>query len=159
MAREFARYLVSTHRDPDWATLTTTQHDCYMALLSSPDLSWAGVVPYFPARYAGNAADLTPRKVAKAWDSLADANLLVIDHSTGEILGRSFLRHDKVLTKPNVTKAFCRALDRIASTAIRDQITAEVARIWSEEGDALASSWDVIADLLPHMSEQIGITP
>ncbi|MGN8752758.1 hypothetical protein, partial [Collinsella sp. HCP3S3_D1] len=76
-----------------------------------------------------------------------------------ENLVRSFLRHDKVLTKPNETKAFCRALDSIASTAIRDKNTAELARIWSEEGDALASSWDVIADLLPHMSEQIGITP
>jgi len=58
MPREYARYLGKTHNDADWHKLTTAQHDAYMALLSSDDLTWAGVVPYAPTRYAGLAADL-----------------------------------------------------------------------------------------------------
>lgn len=149
MPRLYARYLASTHRDADWSAMTTMQHDAYMALLSSPELSWAGVIGYFPARYAGFAADLTERKVVKTWDELADLDKLVIDKRTGEVLVRTFIRHDNVLAKPNITKAFCRAYDLIASEEVRSALVDEVGRIHAEMGDKFASSWAVMAELLP----------
>ena len=108
MAREYARYLTKTHRDPDWATLSTAHHDCYMALLSSEDITWAGVATYAPLRFL-LAADLTEKKVERLWGDLAAKHYLVIDKKAGEILCRSFLRHDNVLAKPNLTKAFVAA--------------------------------------------------
>ena len=141
----------AAHRDPDWAAMTTMQHDCYMAIVSSPDLSWAGVVPYFPARYSGLAADLTERKVAKTWDELAALDKLVIDKRTGEVLVRTFLRHDNVLAKPNIVKAFCLAYDRIASTGIRESIAREVQRIREGEGAGWAKSWELIEELFPEL--------
>lgn len=149
MSRLYARYLTSTHRDADWAAMTSMQHDCYMALLSSPELSWAGVIGYFPARYAGFAADLTERKVVKTWDELADLDKLVVDKRTGEVLVRTFIRHDNVLAKPNITKAFCRAYDLVASAEVRSALVDEVSRIHDEMGGKFASSWKVMAELLP----------
>lgn len=155
MAREYARYLMSTHKSGDWASLSTTEHDCYMALLSSPELEWSGVAPYFPARYASLASDLNTRKVAKAWQALETAGMLVIDRETGELLVRSFLRHDRVFSKPNIVKAFCRAYERVASAKLRGVIRAEIARIHAEEGASHASSWEIIAERLPELFEEL----
>lgn len=151
--RQFARYLASNHRDPDWAEMTTLQHDCYMSILSSPDLSWAGVIPYFPARYI-IAKDLTERKVARTWDELAELNKLVIDKRTGEVLVRTFMRHDNVLVKPNIVKAFCGALDRVASEVVRSAIAIEAARI-RDEGTVGDTSWNVIADQAPELFKEL----
>ena len=153
--RQFGRYLVTTHRDPDWASMTTMQHDCYMAIVSSPDLSWAGVVPYFPARYSGLAADLTERKVAKTWDELAALDKLVIDKRTGEVLVRTFLRHDNVLAKPNIVKAFCSAYERIASPVIRDAIAREARRIHDTEGAGWERTWELIEELSPELFAEL----
>ena len=133
----FGRYLVTTGRDPDWRMLTTTMHDCYMALVSSEDITWAGVVPYFPARYV-LASDLTERKVAKVWDELAALGYLVIDKAVGEVAVRSFIRHDEVLKKPNITKAMCLAFDRIRSPRVAYSILCELGRLMDELGDDLA---------------------
>ena len=129
MAREYARYLASTHRDVDWHALTTTQHDCYMAILSSDDITWAGVVPYLPSRFAGFAADLNERKVARVWDELGALGLLVIDKQTSEVLARTFIKHDNVLAKPNITRAFCKAFDKVRSDALRAAIIGELRKL------------------------------
>ncbi len=151
MARIFARYLVSTHQSDDWAAMTTTEHDCYMALLSSEDITWAGVVPYLPERFAKCASDLSERKVERAWGRLEKLDLLRIDHETGEVLVRSFLRHDAVLSKPNITKAFLRAFPAVHSPVLRATIAAEVRRLYSEHSDEWTASWLVIRQSAPEL--------
>lgn len=143
MARLFGRYLVSTHRDTDWHRLSTAQHDCYMALVSSPDLSWAGVAPYFPGRYV-LASDMNERKVAKIWDELAAIDYLIIDKPMGEVCVRTFLKHDDVLKKPNVVKAFLAALELVRSPQILSRLCQEVADIHNCGGIS-NSSLDIIA--------------
>lgn len=161
MAREYARYLTKTHRDGDWQKLTTAHHDCYMALLSSEDLTWAGVAPYMPARYAALASDLTEAKVLKLWDGLASARMLVIDRSTGEVLARTFLRHDNVLAKPNLTKAFLSAFDKVRSNRIRKAIRVELGRLFRDYPKL--AGWKQLEEQLPELfgelfAEQFGGT-
>lgn len=151
MAREYARYLTKTHRDPDWHALSTAHHDAYMALLSSDDITWAGVAPYMPARYGGLATDLTARKVERLWADLDRARFLVLDKGTGEILVRSFLRHDNVIAKPNLTKAFCQAWRRVRSDRINEVLMDELRRILHEAPKL--SGWNQIEELMP---EQFG---
>jgi len=153
MAREFARYLTSTHRAEDWHKLTTAHHDTYMALLSDEDITWAGVVPHVPARYAKLAADLTDKKVVKLWDDLARVRMLVIDAEAGEMLVRSFLRHDNVLAKPNLTKAFIRALGKVRSEAIRKAIRAELGRLFEEQPEL--AGWKQLEELLPELFAEL----
>ena len=153
MAREYARYLARTHRDDDWHRLTTAHHDAYMALLSDEDITWAGVVPHIPARYAALAADLTDKKVLKLWSDLAHQRMLVIDAAAGEVLVRSFLRHDNVLAKPNLTKAFIRALGKVRSDTIRKAIRAELGRLFEEQPDL--AGWKQMEELLPELFAEL----
>lgn len=153
MARLFARYLKSTHHDPDWHALTTCQHDCYMALLSSDDLSWAGVAPYVPSRYAGLAKDLTVPKVTRTWDELDDVRLLVIDKDAGEVAVRTFLRGDGVLGKPNLVKAFLAAWPKVRSDTIRAAIIAHLTDEYRTH--PTLAGWKTIADLNPALYEEM----
>lgn len=153
MPREYARYMRTTHHDPDWHQLTTTQHDCYMALLSSDDLDWIGVAPYFPARFAGLAADLTERKVERAWDELAERGYLVIDKKMGEVMVRTFLRHDNVLAKPNIAKAAARAYERIKSPRVRDAVHRELVKLAGDHPDL--NGWEPFAKLLPELFREL----
>lgn len=149
MAREYGRYLSKSHRDCDWTALTTTQHDCFMALVSSEDINWAGVLPYVPTRFAGLAADLTERKVEAVWAELARANLLVIDKKTGELGVRTFIKHDNVLAKPNLTKAFIRAFSHVRSASIRQAIMGELAKLLATRPDL--AGWAQIEEQLPEL--------
>lgn len=152
MAREYARYLTNTHVDPDWRELTTSHHDTYMALLSSPDISWCGVVPYIPARFV-LARDLTERKVAKLWDELAEAGMLIIDKSTGEVLVRGFINHDNVVAKPNLTKALLSALDKVRSGELLAAITTELGRLYVRRPDM--AGWRQIEELFPELFDEL----
>lgn len=153
MARQFGRYKISTHSDPDWGKLTTTQHDIYMALLSSPDIDWAGVVPYFPSRFAMFAADLTERKVERAWQGLAELGYLVIDKSMGEVLVRTFIKHDEVLSKPNITKAMLTAFDRIRSDAVREALVDELHALADEKPNL--RGWDAVHEQSPELFREL----
>lgn len=151
MPREYGRYLLTTHDDDDWHALTTLQHDCYMALLSSRDLSYAGVVPYLPGRFAGFAADLTANKVEKVWTELAARRLIVVDKTTSEILLRTYVRHDGVLTGPtNLSKAFVNAYGRVRSEALREVIAQEL-RKYRADAPTLRG-WVVVDELLPGLT-------
>lgn len=153
MARDHARLLVSIWDDPEWVSLKTMQQNAYLALISSSDLSWCGVAPLLPQRLAGLAGDLTERKVRSALDTLADLRFLVIDHTTAEILVRSYVRHDGILKQPNVTKALVRALDRVHSDTLVDTVKAELARHLRDEPDL--RGWDVIRSGWPDLYDQI----
>lgn len=152
MAREYARYLTSARLDPDWTSLTTTQRTCFMDVASSDDITWAGVTPYAPMSYV-LASDLTERKVVKAWDELAERRLIVIDKTTGEVCVRTFLRHDNVLAKPNLTKAFIAAYRRIRSDVIKGSIQAELRRLFREQPDA--SGWKQIEQQMPELFREL----
>ena len=157
MAREYGRYLTRTHRDEDWAELTTLHHDCYMALVCSEDITWAGVVPYAPLRFSSFASDLNERRVMKAWAELEEVNLLVIDKATAEILVRTFLKHDNVIAKPNLTKAMIAAYNRVRSQSITQAINRELAKL-HRDAPTLAG-WKQIEEQLPELFAELFLEP
>jgi hypothetical protein len=65
----------------------------------------------------------------RAAAELVAALFLVIDEDTEEVLIRSFLKHDGLLHKPNVTKAMVSAFTRISSPLIRGVIVHELTRL------------------------------
>ena len=52
MARDHARVLVSIWGDDDWRDLPAAAQRIYIVALSQPGLSYAGVTPYLPGRWA-----------------------------------------------------------------------------------------------------------
>lgn len=149
MAREFARILLSVWGDEGWKSLSSSDHDVFVSLLTSPDLSWCGVAPLLPQRLVEFSADLTLRKVQGSLRALEDAGLVVTDTSTGEILVRSYVRHDGVMSKPNIVKAMIRARSKVRSQLIRDALNAELGRI-HEEAPSLAG-WSTMIDVAPNI--------
>ena len=162
MARDYARYLVSTHRDADWRALTALHHDTYMATNANEAISWAGVLPYVPAMLVGFNADLTSdRKVERVWAELAEMDYLVIDRTVGEILVRTFIRHDGVISKPNLTKAMITARRKIRSDLIGQSIDRELVKLYRDLPNL--SGWkqfrEPSRELFPELFDELSREP
>lgn len=82
-----------------------------------------------PKRIAPLSSDGTPGAVEEAADELRRGLFIVTDDSTEEVLIRSFLKHDGLLQKPNVTKAMVSAFASVASAALRGVIVHELTRL------------------------------
>ncbi|TDE03448.1 hypothetical protein [Jiangella asiatica] len=153
MARDHARIEVGIWSDPDFICLDPADQHMYLLLVTSPRLSYCGVIDYVPARFTGLAKGITPAKLKARLDSLAARRFLVIDYGTAEILVRSYVRHDGLLKLPNVTKAMASALMAVVSPVVRDTVVAELARARREEPDA--KGWEGLAKTYPRLLEEI----
>ena len=64
MPRTEARIFTSIWGDPDFLALPGSAQRLYMFLLSQRDLTYCGVMPFRPSRWAGKAAGLTERELS-----------------------------------------------------------------------------------------------
>lgn len=157
MARDHARLLVSIWTDEDFTGLTSGQQLTYLSLISSPDLSWCGVLPLLPQRLALLSADATERKVRANLAALEDGRFIVTDEVTAEILVRSYVRHDNLLRQPNVVKAMVKALQKVHSDKLQRTVVAELNRAYHENPDA--KGWPVIRSEQPELFTRISANP
>lgn len=148
MARDSARLLLGIWRDADFVALPSGAQRLYLLALSQPNLSWAGVVPYTPARWAGLAPDTTPTRIRRDARVLAEARFVVVDESTEEMLVRTYVMHDRVLRSPNVTVAMTKAAHLIVSPVVRKAFMRELVRLASVEPEAPGWSSQPVRDLL-----------
>lgn len=153
MAREHSRLLVSIWDDPDFISLDPSQQIVYLALTGSRDLSWCGVAPLLPKRIARCARTLTERKVITHIGTLVDRRFLLVDNETDEVAVRTYVRHDKIIGSPNVTKAMGRALGLVRSEHIADGIKAELARLLADEPDA--KGWPSLESAYPELMAEV----
>lgn len=149
MARKHARILVTIWDDPEFTALTSVQQVVYFAVISSKDISWCGVNPLLPQRFAGIASDITERKALAAFEMLEARRFVVADRATAEVAARTFVRHDEILRQPNVTKAMGRAYELVRSEVIRDSITTELGRSLRDDPDA--SGWASLRAAYPEL--------
>ena len=147
MARDHARIRVDIWAKDDWKLLTITQQLVYLALTTSPDLSYCGVLPLIPTRYVDLNTDMTERRFTSAISVLELRKYVVTDTASAELLVRSYIRHDGILKQPNVTKAMVTALKRVHSRKITRAIEAEIVRLMLDEPDA--KGWRGFADVDP----------
>lgn len=129
MARDHASIRIDIWNDDDFRDLTANAQLLYLQLLSSATLNYAGVADWRPPRIAGLSKDATRTSVQKAADELAARLFIVIDEETEEVLLRSFLKHDGLLMKPNVTKAMVAAFAKTTSPTLRGVIVHELNRL------------------------------
>ena len=153
MAGDHRRISLDIWDDNDWTSLTSAQQIAYLTLITSRDLSWCGVLPYLPARYALLAKDWTERKFIAAITGLEAGRFLIVDRTTAEILVRSYVRHDGLLKQPNVTKALVKAYERVHSEHLRGAIRVELARLLSETPDA--KGWQGMAAASPELLDEL----
>ena len=151
MARSYAPVLTAVWEDPDWQALSSTDHDVFVALLTSSDLSRCGVSLDLPSRFVPFASDLTERKVAKAFTNLAARRFIVRDPKTSEVLVRNYVRHDGMLRRPMIARAMAKATDKVRSPLLRRELAAQLARIRREEPEA--PGWKHVAEIAPTLTE------
>lgn len=148
MARDHASIRIDIWNDDDFRALTVHAQFLYLQLLSSATLSYAGVADWRPVRLAALSNDATKQNVQAAADELAGRSFIVVDDETEEVLVRSFLKHDGLLHKPNVTKAMVTAFSKIASPTLRGVVVWELAKLHDRHPDWKGFSAEGVAGLL-----------
>ena len=140
MARDHARLYCAIWGNADFVALPAGPQRLYMLALSQPGLSYAGVVPYTPNRWARLAANTSPAQVRRDVRLLVEARFVVVDESTEEMLIRTYVHHDGVLRSPNVTIAMTKAAHQIVSPVVRKAFMRELVRL--SRVDAGHAAWN-----------------
>ena len=124
MSRTEARIKCAIWSDRAFSELPDQPRLLYLFLLTQPDLALCGVIPYRAARW-GAALGWTAEATEDAVGLLAGARFVVADVRQGELLIRSFMRHDGVLTSPLALRGAGRAMATVISTAINQAVWEE----------------------------------
>lgn len=132
MARDRANINTAVWTDDDWRDLGRDEQWLYIALLTSPTLSYAGVADWRPGRIAVNAEGTTAADVERIGQALQARRFIFIDADTEEVLIRSFLRHDGLLKQPKLAVSMVNAHGAIASKKIRRVVVHELHRLHAE---------------------------
>lgn len=129
MAGSFAKIFNRIWADPDFRSLTRDEQWLFFALISQPELNFAGVVTTTPKRLAGCAEDFTVEDLADDLKRLQERRYVVVDDEHDEILVRSFIRHDGGWRTPNVLLSIVRDAEAVRSPRIRAALLSELARL------------------------------
>lgn len=135
MPRTEARVFTSIWRDPDFLALEPSAQRLYLFLLSQDDLTYSGLIPLRPSRWAAKAAGLTRDSVERDLKALEAAPRVfaVTDEETGELLVRSLLRNDRAWKQPNLLKQAMESTDQLESPRIRTALLEELHRLPLDE--------------------------
>lgn len=132
MARGEARIFVEIWKDESFLKLSASGQRMYFFLMSQPDLSHIGIIPYRPRRWFNTANGLEDQEVWDALTELTESKFVIIDEGEGELLIRSHLRNDRVYLQGNSMKAAAGQLPAIGSPTIRIALATEIDRIVAE---------------------------
>lgn len=167
MPRTEARVFTSIWDDPDILALPPLPQRLYMFLLSQREMTYCGVMPLRPARWAKKAAGLTLDDVERdlKWlegngnpsdnppsGDAARQPFIVTDPDAGELLVRSLLRRDGAWKQPNLLKQGIDSVAEIESPRIRSALLAEALRLPVEESPS-AQVRTLIAELINDLSQ------
>jgi len=124
---------VKLHRsiwhDPDFTALSTEAQHMYLLLMSQPDITHVGIVPYMPPRWARLAAGMTVSDLHARLDELTAANFVLVDTETLEVLVRSYAVYDEAWKLTNGPKSLVNAHAKVYSPRLRNAIMTVLATL------------------------------
>lgn len=126
MARSYARLAAAIWDDPEFRALPADAQLTYVMLVSQREISMCGVLTVAIHRWAGFTTAATTKSVERALKALHDARFVVLDLEAGEVLVRTFAKHNDVWKSANTAKAAARAFGAIHSAAIRNKVNGQV---------------------------------
>lgn len=138
MARDHARILCRIWADEDFRARSSDAQWLYFLLLSHGGINNAGVLPLQLRQWANRCATATEDAVAAAVAELVAHRFVVVDHSTEELLVRTFIRNDGVARQPNLLKNAARQARQVESQTLRLELAVELARVdttWMKDKD------------------------
>ena len=170
MARTEARVYTSIWEDPDFLALPPGPQRLYIFLLTQREITYCGVLPLRPARWAKKAAGLTVTDVERDLKELegngdpsgnpasaggARQPFIITDPDAGELLVRSMLRRDGAWKQPNLLKLAIDSAVDIESPTIRRALLAEVRRLPVDESPS-AQVKTLVAGLARDLARGLG---
>lgn len=152
MAREHAQIRLDMWSDDDFTELSHGAQWLYLYLLASPSLNYAGVSDWRPARIAARNSDLTAADVRRFGLQLQAGHFIVIDEDTEEVIVRSFVKHDGLMSRPNVVKALVSDYGQVASRTLRAVLVGQLKRLHNTQPEL---RWEATGNLLEKRSLSI----
>lgn len=128
MAREYARIKTDIWNDPEFRALPSGPQRLYHLILEQPDLSLCGVIRPAFARWADFASDTTVKSIRRDSQTLEANRYILLDEQKDELLVRTFVRHDIILTSPNVIVGLSNAFAATHSQCLREIVIFELGR-------------------------------
>lgn len=163
MARNHGKILTRIWQDEDFTALNGLEQRLYMFLVTQPDLSFAGVLPLRPKKWAGKASRLTVAGLQKQLDILEAERFVVTDDDTGELLIRTFIRNDEVWKLPKVMVRVREDVALVESRALQSALLDEMPLIpldllkndpGANGGPSTRKAVEAIVDAIRHGLEQ-----
>jgi hypothetical protein len=112
--------------------LTWRQRDAYLLVYTQPDVNRCGVLPYRLRYLAGLATDTTQEDLSVTYRELAASRHVVLDVVDEQLLIRTYVKHDGLLSQPLVVASMIRDFHKITSPLIRVAFLAEMRRLWDD---------------------------
>lgn len=122
MPRNHARILTSIWDDDDFRQLEPEAQRVYFLLVSQPDLTSCGALPYLPGRWARLSSGTGEQEIVNAISLLEDCRFVLVDVETQELIIRTFVVHDGGLGNPKMRGAVKSALKALHSRRLRAEI-------------------------------------
>jgi len=94
----------------------------YTMLISQPQINNLGILPYVPEKWARLAEDLDRERLDQALAALEHDRYTITDTDTGELLVRTFIRHDAVWKQPRLVTNARRLYRELESQTIADHL-------------------------------------
>jgi hypothetical protein len=117
----------------DFRAFTLDTQWAYEMLISQPAINNLGLLPYTPEKWWRFASDLTVDRLTAALETLEDARMTVTDPSTGELLVRTFIKHDRIWKHSKLVTNARKLIREVESGRIRDYLL--TAHPWLLEHD------------------------
>lgn len=130
MARAYGKVLCSIWSDEDFLALTMPARLLYLALISQPDITPAGVLPITVGRWRAYLSPVATRD--DVWATLRElgaARFVLLDEDDEEVWVRALMKVDGRLDNPNLRASISTALTSMRSDQLRAAAVAEFERI------------------------------
>lgn len=130
MARTYGKVLCTIWADEDYLALSQAGRLLYLALISQPDISPAGVLPITVGRWRTYLSSTATRD--DVWDVLHEldaARFVVLDEDQEEVWVRALMRVDGRLENSNLRTSITTALTSMRSERLRAAAVSEYERI------------------------------
>jgi hypothetical protein len=123
MARTFGRVKAEAWDvGSEVRALTLEEQALYWMLISQPAVSIVGTLSYDPRRWSRLAEGLEREHVEELLDVLAARRFVIVDEEAGELLVRSFVKHNEPWKLPNLLTAARSEFRATESPAIREYL-------------------------------------
>jgi len=141
----YARVQRAIWRDPTFTALTMQAQWLYLRLLSDPRIEVTGLTDWRPDKIARSSYEWDIQTVLTAAKELTDAHFVVVDDELEEVLIRTFVRHDGLMSQPNMVRRLAKMVDLIESQTLRDALLVELRRLRDEQPQ---HRWDLLGEVL-----------